>query len=98
MNGSLTMADGTSVNTWSFNNGGGFNGDRTVPSPLIEAIEGQTVQITLNVPMMSPPHTIHPHGLLLTMPNSGQYTATVDYFNIRRKGVFGTATTLITVV
>lgn len=71
MNGSLTMADGTSVDTWSFNNGGGFNGDRTVPCPVIEANEGETVQITLNVPMMSPPHTIHPHGLDVDQQNDG---------------------------
>ncbi|MCW8957075.1 MAG: multicopper oxidase domain-containing protein [Gammaproteobacteria bacterium] len=71
MNGSLTMADGISIRTWSFNNGGGFNGDRTVPSPVIEANEGETVQITLNVPMMSPPHTIHPHGLDVDQQNDG---------------------------
>ena len=38
MDGWQTMADSTSIRTWFF--GSGFNGDRTVPSPVIEAIEG----------------------------------------------------------
>lgn len=71
MGGSLTMADGASIPTWSFNNGGGFNGDRTVPNPVIEANEGDTVQVTLNVPMMSMPHTIHFHGLDVDQQNDG---------------------------
>lgn len=71
MNGSETMANGSSISTWYFSNGGGFNGDRTVPSPVIEANEGTTVQVTLNVSMMSIPHTIHFHGLDVDQQNDG---------------------------
>ena len=35
MSGGETMANGASMSTWRF--GGGFNNDRTVPSPVIEA-------------------------------------------------------------
>lgn len=68
MSGSETLADGTSLSTWSFTNGGGFNGDRTVPSPIIEANEGEQVAITLNSRM---PHTIHLHGLDVDQQNDG---------------------------
>jgi len=68
MNGSLTMANGASVSTWYFTNGGGFNGDRTVPSPVIEANQGQTVRVTLNSMM---PHSIHFHGLDVDQQNDG---------------------------
>ena len=68
MNGSTTMADGTTLSTWYFSNGGGFNGDRTVPSPVIEANEGDQVQITLSSMM---PHTIHLHGLDVDQQNDG---------------------------
>jgi len=66
MGGRQRMSDGTSVRTWFF--GSGFNGDRTVPSPVIEAIEGETVQVTLNSPM---PHSIHWHGLDVDQANDG---------------------------
>ena len=68
MNGSATMADGASISTWYFSNGGGFNGDRTVPSPVIEANEGEQVAITLSSMM---PHTIHLHGLDVDQQNDG---------------------------
>jgi len=71
MNGSITMADGASISTWYFSNGGGFNGDRTVPSPVIEANQGSNVAVTLNVSMMSSPHTIHFHGLDVNQQNDG---------------------------
>lgn len=71
MNGSITMADGNSISTWYFNNNSGFNGDRSVPSPVIEANEGDNVQVTLNVGMMSIPHTIHFHGLDVDQQNDG---------------------------
>ena len=54
------------VRTWFF--GSGFNGDRTVPSPVIEAIEGDTVQVTLSSGM---PHSIHWHGLDVDQANDG---------------------------
>jgi len=66
MNGSHTMADGAAVRTWYF--GAGFNGDRTIPSPVIECIEGQTAQVTLSSMM---PHTIHLHGLDVDQANDG---------------------------
>jgi FtsP/CotA-like multicopper oxidase with cupredoxin domain len=77
MNGSEVMADQASVRTWYF--GDGFNDDRTVPSPVIEAIEGQTVEVTLTSAM---PHTIHFHGMDVDQANDGVastsgYVATV---------------------
>ena len=66
MEGSQIMADGTSIRTWFF--GSGFNGDRTVPSPVIEGIEGETVQVTLSSDM---PHSIHFHGLDVDQANDG---------------------------
>lgn len=68
MNGSETLADGTTIRTWYFDNGGGFNGDRTVPSPVIEANEGDQVEITLDSMM---PHTMHLHGLDVDQQNDG---------------------------
>ena len=68
MMGSETLADGTSLRSWYFTNGGGFNGDRTVPSPVIEANEGEQVEITLSSMM---PHTIHLHGLDVDQQNDG---------------------------
>jgi len=38
------------------------------------------------------------YDLLLTMPNSGQTTATVDYYDIRRGGILGSVATTVTVV
>jgi len=66
MNGAAVMADGTSLRSWTFGNG--FNNDRTVPSPVIEAIEGQTVEVTLTSMM---PHTVHFHGLDVDQANDG---------------------------
>jgi len=68
MNGSTTMANGSTISTWYFSNGGGFNGDRTVPSPVIEANQGETVQVTLSSMME---HTIHFHGLDVDQQNDG---------------------------
>ena len=66
MNGFELMADQTTIRTWYFGNG--FNDDRTVPSPVIEAIEGQTVEVTLSSMM---PHSIHFHGLDVDQANDG---------------------------
>lgn len=66
MMGRQVMADGASIRTWYF--GSGFNNDRTVPSPVIECIEGQRVEITLSSMM---PHTIHLHGLDVDQANDG---------------------------
>jgi FtsP/CotA-like multicopper oxidase with cupredoxin domain len=66
MNGRQIMADGTAIRTWYF--GGGFNEDRSVPSPVIEAIEGESVQVTLSSDM---PHSIHFHGLNVDQANDG---------------------------
>jgi FtsP/CotA-like multicopper oxidase with cupredoxin domain len=64
--GRQIMADGRSIRTWFF--GDGFNGERSVPSPVIEAIEGETVQVTLSSDM---PHSIHFHGLDVDQANDG---------------------------
>jgi FtsP/CotA-like multicopper oxidase with cupredoxin domain len=66
MNGAAVMADATSIRSWYFGNG--FNDDRTVPSPVIEAIEGETVRVTLDSML---PHTIHFHGLDVDQANDG---------------------------
>ena len=71
MNGSETLADGTSLRTWYFSSaadGAGFNGDRSVPSPVIEANEGDNVEITLNSMME---HSMHLHGLDVDTQNDG---------------------------
>ena len=70
MGGSQTMANGTILDTWGFSNGGGFNGERSVPGPVIEANQGSNVQVTLNS-MMALPHTIHFHGLDVDQQNDG---------------------------
>ena len=66
MKGSERMADGQQLRTWQF--GGGFNDDRSVPGPVIEGVEGQLVEVTLWSPM---PHTIHFHGLDVDQANDG---------------------------
>jgi FtsP/CotA-like multicopper oxidase with cupredoxin domain len=66
MEGRQVMADGTSIRTWFF--GRGFNGDRTVPGPVIEGVEGETMQVTLISEM---PHSIHFHGLDVDQANDG---------------------------
>ena len=66
MNGSTTMANGAILGAWLFGNG--FNNDRTVPSPVIECIEGQTVDVTLTSMRA---HSIHFHGLDVDQANDG---------------------------
>lgn len=66
MTGLERMADGRRLRTWSF--GRGFNGDRSVPSPVIEGVEGQMMEVTLSSMM---PHTIHFHGLDVDQRNDG---------------------------
>ena len=66
MNGNVVMADATNIRSWYFGNG--FNDDRTVPSPVIEAIEGEVVRVTLDSNL---PHTIHFHGLDVDQANDG---------------------------
>ena len=66
MMGMERMADGRRLRTWQF--GRGFNDDRSVPSPVIEGIEGQMMEITLSSMM---PHTIHFHGLDVDQRNDG---------------------------
>ncbi|MEM7481695.1 MAG: multicopper oxidase family protein [Acidobacteriota bacterium] len=70
MNGSQQMADGTNIGTWYFREGTGlgFNGDRTIPSPVIELTEGQNAAITLT---SNRPHSIHLHGLDVNQANDG---------------------------
>jgi len=71
MNASETLADGTTLSTWYFTNGvngAGFNDDRSVPSPVIEANEGDNVEITLNSQME---HSMHLHGLDVDQQNDG---------------------------
>lgn len=75
MNGSLATAAGQNLAIWYFslNAGGsgiGFMGDRFLPSPVIEPIEGETIDIEfLNQSPM--PHTIHLHGLDVDQQNDG---------------------------
>lgn len=83
MNRSQVMADGTSINTWTF--GGGFNNDRSVPSPVIEGIEGQLVTVTLDSMM---PHSIHLHGLDVDQANDG-VPSTSGYVAQMAMGGFG---------
>lgn len=66
MMGLERMADGRRLRTWQF--GRGFNDDRSVPSPVIEGIEGQLMEVTLSSMM---PHTIHFHGLDVDQRNDG---------------------------
>lgn len=66
MGGTLTLADGGTQSTWYFGNG--FNGDREWAGPIIEAVEGQEVHITLT---SGQPHTIHLHGLDVDQANDG---------------------------
>ena len=66
MMGTAALTDGRRIRTWYFGNG--FNGDRTVPSPVIECTQGETARITL-VSMM--PHSIHLHGLDVDQANDG---------------------------
>ncbi|MGB6365351.1 MAG: hypothetical protein WBG93_00865, partial [Thermoanaerobaculia bacterium] len=66
MDGAAVMGDSAVIPTWHF--GTGFNNDRSVPSPVIEAIEGQLVSVTLSSMM---PHSIHFHGLDVDQANDG---------------------------
>ena len=77
------MANGASITAWTF--GGGFNNDRSVPSPVIEGIEGQLVQVTLDSMM---PHTIHFHGLDVDQANDG-VPSTSGYVAHMAMGDFG---------
>jgi len=83
MNGSITLSDGTSVRTWYFGNG--FNGDRAWGGPVIECIERNIVEITLNSMM---PHTIHLHGLDVDQANDG-VPSTSGYVGRSGGGNFG---------
>lgn len=80
MNGSQTMPDGKTVRVWGFTSGsgggggmsggGGMGSGVTVPSPLIQVNEGDSVEVTLyNHSMMD--HTIHLHGLDVDTQNDG---------------------------
>ncbi len=66
MDGSTTMSDNNTLTTWYFGNG--FNDDRLVPSPVIECIEGQQVNVTLTSMRA---HSIHFHGLDVDQANDG---------------------------
>ncbi len=70
MDSSTTMANGVIVPTWNFEdaNGNGFNEDRFAPSPVIECVEGQQVNVTLTSMRA---HSIHFHGLDVDQDNDG---------------------------
>lgn len=74
MNGATPDGAGGDILTWYFQEPGslagqgGFNGDRVLPSPLIEGVEGQPIRVTLDSAM---PHTIHFHGLDVDQANDG---------------------------
>jgi FtsP/CotA-like multicopper oxidase with cupredoxin domain len=80
MRGTLVMEDGALIPTWYFGNG--FNDDRTVPSPVIEGIEGRSVRVTLRSMM---PHSIHLHGLDVDQANDG-VPSTSGYVSRMRSG------------
>ncbi len=70
MDSTTTMANGVSLPTWNFedSNSNGFNEDRFVPSPVIECVEGQQVNVTLTSMRA---HSIHFHGLDVDQDNDG---------------------------
>ena len=80
MNGRLNLFDGGLVRTWYFGNG--FNNDRRWAGPIIEATEGENVEITLVSGM---PHSIHLHGLDVDQANDG-VPATSGYVGMSRSG------------
>ena len=83
MGNSQVMSDGASITAWTF--GAGFNNDRAIPSPVIEGIEGELVQVTLASQM---PHTIHFHGLDVDQANDG-VPGTSGYVAQNSGGSFG---------
>ena len=83
MGGSTTMSDNSQISTWFFGNG--FNDDRSVPCPVIEAIEGQAVEVTLS---SSLPHSIHFHGLDVDQANDG-VPSTSGYVAVTSNQNFG---------
>ena len=84
MNGNLSLDNGGRVRTWYFLNG--FNGDRDWAGPIIEANEGDVVNITLRSSM---PHSMHLHGLDVDQANDG-VPATSGYIaNSPNNGNFG---------
>ena len=66
MNGSITLSEGGTSDTWFFGNG--FSGDRQWAGPIIEGIEGQEVTITLSAMQA---HSMHLHGLDVDQENDG---------------------------
>jgi FtsP/CotA-like multicopper oxidase with cupredoxin domain len=66
MEGRLSMANGAAIRTWYF--GSGFNGDRGLAGPVLEANEGEAARFTLSSEM---PHSIHFHGLDVDQANDG---------------------------
>jgi FtsP/CotA-like multicopper oxidase with cupredoxin domain len=83
MMGNQVMANGTSIRAWTF--GGGFNNDRSIPSSVIEGIEGQQMTVTLDSMM---PHSIHLHGLDVDQANDG-VPSTSGYVAQMAMGGFG---------
>ncbi len=84
MNGSVTLDNGGTVDTWYFGNG--FSGDRQWAGPIIEAIEGEVVEITLSSGM---PHSIHLHGLDVDQANDGVPATSGYVARGRNNGNFG---------
>lgn len=82
-NSSLALADGGAVSTWYFTPG--FNGDRQWSGPVIEGVEGETINITLS---SMRPHTIHLHGLDVDQENDG-VPATSGFVGSNTNGNFG---------
>ena len=66
--GTATLHDGQTIDLWGFKEG--IGGNVVIPSPVIEANEGDIV--TINVTNQSSnPHTIHLHGLDVNQANDG---------------------------
>ena len=84
MNGNVNLDNGGSVDTWYFGNG--FSGDRQWAGPIIEATEGDLVEITLTSGM---PHSIHLHGLDVDQANDGVPATSGYVARSRNSGNFG---------
>jgi FtsP/CotA-like multicopper oxidase with cupredoxin domain len=72
------FCEGGGMGGGSMGGGGMGGGDCTLPSPVLELGVGQTANISLNINMMTPQeaspyngHTIHPHGLDVSMGEDG---------------------------
>ena len=96
MRGRQRMSDGVSIRTWSF--GKGFNGDRTVPSPvIIRPADGSTKRAWTNGPTFDKEYIWHLHTFDSSWHRSKVSGANTvrhrpDYFMINGRDGFDTLT------